>query len=76
MMLEEDASMPTCNLAKTVHHKWHAMLGENIVNLFEAIVDNLAIAWVQQFCHYKFLERDITRRRPNKLELLLHVGFW
>lgn len=74
-MLEKNASMHICNLVETIHHKWHAMSGKNGVNMFKAIIGDLVGALVQQYCYSKFLKSGITRKEPNKLELLLRVGF-
>lgn len=46
MTLNEDANMLTCNLSKTIHHKWHLMYGEKGIDSFETIVDNLTRALV------------------------------
>lgn len=71
--LEEGASMPTCSLAEIIRHIWHIMSGTNGIDRLEPIIDDLAQALVQQSCYSEFPERGITRRGPNRLELLLHV---
>lgn len=49
------------------------MSGKNGIDLFDAIVDDLARALVQQSWYLEFLEKGRIEKGPNKMELLPHA---
>ena len=44
--MDERAEIPTCNLAKTVHHKWLQHSGNNMTYLYDATMDDLIRAFM------------------------------
>ena len=43
-MFKEEATIPTCNLPKTVHHKWQLTSKGKISDVYHATLDDYARA--------------------------------
>lgn len=72
MDLQDDANMPICNLAKTMHHAWSMQSGKKIVDLYEQQLNDLIRALVESRYKDYFLGRNI-RHGPDNDELRLQA---
>jgi hypothetical protein len=75
---DEDAAVPTCNLAETIHNKWLQASGNNMTNLYDAILDDYCRAALQSTGFHNFLKEWGGRTGPDhkvlKLRSATHSG--
>jgi hypothetical protein len=65
----ELAEMPSCNLAKSMHHKWNQQSSNRGSDLYIATVDDFIWALMQVVRYYQYLKGDRASTGPGKEEL-------
>jgi hypothetical protein len=63
--------VPTCNLSKTIHNKWLQALGNNMVDPYNATLDNYCKAIMQSTTYHNFLKGQGGGFGPDRLVLKL-----
>jgi hypothetical protein len=61
--------MPSCNLAKSMHHKWNQQSGNRGSDLYVATVDDFIRALMQVVWYFQYLKGDRAGTGPGKEEL-------
>jgi hypothetical protein len=56
LSLDEEAAVPTCNLAKTMHNKWFQASGNNMTELYNATLDDYCRAALQSTAYHNLLK--------------------
>ena len=69
----ELAEMPSCNLAKSMHHKWNQQFGNQGSDLYIATIDDFIWAFMQVVWCYQYLKGNQADTSPRKEELQLHA---
>jgi hypothetical protein len=72
LTLEEEAAVPTCNLSKTVHNTWFQASGSNMVDLYNATLDDYCRAAMQSNIYHNFLKGRGGGIGPYRMVLKLH----
>ena len=65
----ELAKMPSCNLAKSMHHKWNQLSGNRGSDLYITTVNDFIWALMQVVRYYQYLKGDWVGTGPGKEEL-------
>ena len=65
LSLDEEAIVPTCNLAKTMHNKWFHALGNNMTDLYNATFDDYCKVALQLTAYHNFFKGVGGGTRPN-----------
>jgi hypothetical protein len=71
LSLEEEAAVPTCNLSETIHNKWLQASGNNMVDLYNATLDNYCRATMQSTAFHNFLKGRGGGFGPDQMVLKL-----
>ena len=66
--------MPSCNLAKSMHHKWNQQSGNRGSDLYTATVDDFIRALMQVVQYYQYLKGDRIGTDLAKGELQLRAA--
>ena len=66
--------MPSCNLAETIHNRWLQQLGNQMMCLYEATVDDLIHAFMETTNYRTYLKGGKSRKGPNKAKLRLRAA--
>ena len=75
LTFEKEAVVPTCNLSETIHNKWLQALGNKMVDLYSATVDDYSRAALQSTAYYvNFLKGGRSGTGPSTLVLRLRVA--
>lgn len=74
LSLEEEASMPTCNLSETVHNKWLQASGNNMVDLYDATLDDYCRAALQSTQFHNFFKGHLGGSGPCRNVLKLRAA--
>jgi hypothetical protein len=70
--LDEEATVPTCNLSETVHNKWQQASGDNMTDLYNATLDDYCRATLQSTAYHNYLKGYVGRTGPDRSVLRLH----
>jgi hypothetical protein len=70
----EFAEMPSCNLAKSMHHKWNQQSGNRGSDLYIATVNDFIQALMQVVQYYQYLKGNRAGTGPGKEELQLRAA--
>jgi hypothetical protein len=65
--------MPTCNLAKTMHHDGWCNLGKTIIDLYDTTIDDLVWTCVQQSKYKDYFIGKSLKHGQNNNELHLQT---
>jgi hypothetical protein len=65
----ELVTMPSCNLAESMHHKWNQQSGNRGSDLYIATVDDFIQALMQVVRYYQYLKGDWAGTGLGKEEL-------
>jgi hypothetical protein len=71
LSLDEEAAIPTCNLAETMHNKWFQASGNNMTDLYNATLDDYCRAALQSIAYHNFLKGVGGGTGPNRSVLRL-----
>jgi hypothetical protein len=71
LSLDEEAAVPTCNLAETMHNKWFQASGNNMTDLYNATLDDYCRAALQSTAYHNFLKGVGGGIGPNRSVLRL-----
>ena len=66
--------MPTCNLSETMHNKWLQALGNKMVDLYSATVDDYSRAALQSSGYFNFLKGGRSSTGPSTSMLKLRLA--
>jgi hypothetical protein len=68
---DEDATVPTCNLAETMHNKWLQASGNNMIDLYDVTLNDYCRAALQSTGFHNFLKRRGGGTGPDRKVLKL-----
>jgi hypothetical protein len=71
LSLEEEAAVPTCNLSETMHNMWMQASGNNMVDLYNATLDDYCRAAMQSTAYHNFLKGRGSGFGPDRMVLKL-----
>ena len=66
--------MPTCNLSETMYNKWLQALGNKMVDLYSATVDDYNRAAFQSSGYFNFLKSGCSGTGPSTSVLKLRLA--
>jgi hypothetical protein len=68
--------MPTCNLAKNVHHAWSMQFGKKSIDLYDTITNDLIQTLIQQTWYKYYLMGRSKEHGLYNYELCLQTINW
>ena len=66
--------MPTCNLSETVHNKWLQASGNDMVDLYNATLDDYCRAALQSTQYHNYLKGRLGGQGPSRNVLALRLA--
>jgi hypothetical protein len=71
LSIDEEAAVPICSLAETMHNKWFQASGNNMTDLYNATYDDYCRAALQSTAYHNFLKGVGGGTGPNRSVLRL-----
>jgi hypothetical protein len=71
LSIDEEAAVPICSLAETMHNKWFQASGNNMTDLYNATLDDYCRATLQSTAYHNFLKGVGGGTGPNRSVLRL-----